>query len=77
MEPSRRGGQNAQKTGKNGEKMGKIWPKECEQGRGRGDHLRERMVVGEALDVVVEGIEARRRQDALRDSRRACVSGLL
>eukprot|EP01045_Picozoa_sp_COSAG04_P011415 COSAG04_NODE_735_length_10705_cov_33.479823_3_plen_59_part_00 len=57
--------------------MGKIWPQECEQGRDRGDHLRERMVVGEALDVVVEGIEARRRQDTLRNNRRACVSSLL
>ena len=28
-EPSRRGGENAQKTGKNGGKMGKIQPKKC------------------------------------------------
>ena len=31
LEPSRRGGENAQKTGKNGEKMGEIWSKTCEQ----------------------------------------------
>ena len=30
LEPSRRGGKNAQKTGKNGEKMGEIRPKKCE-----------------------------------------------
>ena len=30
LEPSRRDGENAQKTGKNGEKMGEIRPKECE-----------------------------------------------
>ena len=30
LEPSRRGGQNAQKTGKNGAKMGEIRPKKCE-----------------------------------------------
>ena len=39
MEPSRPGGENAQKTRKNGEKMGEIWPKKCEQGRDRTDHL--------------------------------------
>ena len=32
LEPSRRGGENAQKTGIFGEKMGEIWPKTCEQG---------------------------------------------
>eukprot|EP01045_Picozoa_sp_COSAG04_P030813 COSAG04_NODE_5480_length_1601_cov_1.990013_2_plen_183_part_00 len=30
LEPSRRGGENAQKTGKNGGKMGEIRPKKCE-----------------------------------------------
>ena len=30
LEPSRRGGENAQKTGKNGGKMGEIRPKTCE-----------------------------------------------
>ena len=30
LEPPRQGGENAQKTGKNGEKMGEIRPKECE-----------------------------------------------
>ena len=30
LEPSRRGGENAQKTGKNGEKMGEIRPKTCQ-----------------------------------------------
>ena len=30
LEPPRRDGENAQKTGKNGEKMGEIRPKECE-----------------------------------------------
>ena len=39
LEPSRPGGENAQKTRKNGEKMGEIWPKKCEQGRERRDHL--------------------------------------
>ena len=33
LEPSRRGGENAQKTRKNGEEMGEIRPKTCEQGR--------------------------------------------
>ena len=39
LEPSWRGGENAQKTGKNGEKMGEIRPKKCEQGKDRTDHL--------------------------------------
>ena len=30
LEPPRRDGENAQKTGKNGEKMGEIRPKTCE-----------------------------------------------
>ena len=30
LEPPRRDGENAQKTRKNGEEMGEIWPKECE-----------------------------------------------
>ena len=30
LEPPRRDGENAQKTGKNGEKMGEIRPKRCE-----------------------------------------------
>ena len=30
LEPPRRGGEDAQKTGKNGEKMGEIQPKMCE-----------------------------------------------
>ena len=30
LEPPRQDGENAQKTGKNGEKMGEIRPKECE-----------------------------------------------
>ena len=30
---------NAQNTGKNGGEMGEIWPKKCEQGRDRRDHL--------------------------------------
>ena len=32
LEPSRRGGENAQKTTKNGEKMGEIQPNKCEGG---------------------------------------------
>ena len=32
LEPPRRDGENAQKTGKNGEKMGEIRPKTCEGG---------------------------------------------
>ena len=39
LEPSRPGGENAQKTRKKGEKMGEIWPEECGQGRDRRDHL--------------------------------------
>ena len=39
LEPPRRDGENAQKTGKNGGKMGEIRPKTCEQGRERRDHL--------------------------------------
>ena len=39
LEPSRRDGENAQKTGKNGEKMGEIWSKKCERGRDGRDHL--------------------------------------
>ena len=30
LEPSRRGGENAQKTGENGEEMGEIWSKRYE-----------------------------------------------
>ena len=30
LEPSRRGGENAQKTRKSGKRMGGIWPKKCE-----------------------------------------------
>ena len=30
LEPSRRGGENAQKTGENGGKLGEIWSKTCE-----------------------------------------------
>ena len=33
LEPSRRDGENAQKMAKNGEKMGEIWSKTCEQGK--------------------------------------------
>ena len=39
LEPPRRDGENAQKTGENGEKMSEIWPKKCEQGKDRTDHL--------------------------------------
>ena len=39
LEPSRRGGENAQKTGKNGEEMGEIRSKKCERGKDRRDHL--------------------------------------
>ena len=35
LEPSRRGGENAQKTRKNGEKMGEIWSKTCEHRKGQ------------------------------------------
>ena len=41
----------------------------------RRNILREGMIIGEALDVVVEGVEARRRQDTLRTNRQASVSG--
>ena len=36
LEPSRRGGENAQKTGENGGKMSEIWSKTCEQGKQGG-----------------------------------------
>ena len=36
LEPSRPGGESAQKTGKNGGEMGEIWSKKCEQGKGQG-----------------------------------------
>ena len=39
LEPPRRDGENAQKTGKNGGKMGEISSKTCEQGRDRRDQL--------------------------------------
>ena len=39
LEPSRRGGENAQKTAKNGEEMAEMWSKTCEQGKERRDHL--------------------------------------
>ena len=39
LEPPRRDGENAQKTGKNGEKMGEIRSKKCEQGKDRRDQL--------------------------------------
>ena len=35
LEPSRRGGENAQKTEKNGGKMGEIWSKTCEHRKGQ------------------------------------------
>ena len=38
LEPPRRGGENAQKTGGNGGKMGEIWPKRCE-GVGKPPHV--------------------------------------
>ena len=44
LEPSRRGGENAQKTGKNRGKMGETWSKTCEQGKERRDHLGRRRV---------------------------------
>ena len=39
LEPPRRDGENAQKTGKNGEKMGEMRSKTCEQGKERRDQL--------------------------------------
>ena len=44
LEPPRRDGENAQNTGKNGEEMGEIWSKTCEQGKERRDHLGRRRV---------------------------------
>ena len=44
LEPARRGGENAQKTGKHREQMGEIWSKTCEQGKERRDHLGRRRV---------------------------------
>ena len=35
LEPSRRGGENAQKARKNGEEMGEIWSKTCEHRQGQ------------------------------------------
>ena len=53
LEPSRRGGENAQTTGKNWEKMGEIWSKTCEQGKERRDHLRRRRVpIPFAVDLI-------------------------
>ena len=51
LEPSRRGGEHAQKTGKNGEEMGEIWSKTCEQGKERRDHLGRRRVPS-AVDLI-------------------------
>ena len=51
LEPSRRGGENAQKTGKNGGKMGEIWSKTCEQGKERRDHLGRRRVPCTVVDL--------------------------
>ena len=42
LEPPRRGGENAQKTGKNGGKMGEIRPKKCEPRELTKDQLAER-----------------------------------
>ena len=39
LEPPWPGGGNAQKTRKNGAKMGEIRSKKCEQGKERRDHL--------------------------------------
>ena len=39
LEPCRRGGENAQKTGENGGKMGEIWSKKCGQGKDRAARL--------------------------------------
>ena len=53
LEPSRRGGENAQNTGKDGGKMGEIWSKTCEQGKERRDHLgRRRVPCTFAVDLI-------------------------
>ena len=49
LEPPRRDGENAQKTGKNGEKMVEIRSKKCEQGRERRDHLGRRLAGGQRV----------------------------
>ena len=46
LEPPRRGGENAQKTGKNGEKMGEIRPKKCEPRELTKDQLAGRILGG-------------------------------
>ena len=59
LEPPRRDGENAQKTGKNGGKMGEIWCKTCEQGKDRRDQLvgrAQRFVVSRGV-FFVSGVE--------------------
>ena len=57
LEPPRRDGENAQKTGKNGAKMGEIRPKKCGQGRERRDHLGpEEAILDEPLPEHVDAL---------------------
>ena len=51
LEPPRRGGENAQKTGESGGEMAEIWPKTCEQGKDRRDQLGEEMGLVFVVDV--------------------------
>ena len=59
LEPPRRGGENAKKTGKNGAKMGEVWPKKCEQGRDRRDQLEGiKLTVGPVYGLPGAGLAA-------------------
>ena len=51
LEPSRRDGENAQKTGKNGAKMGEIRPKKCEPRELTKDQLAGPLARAEALQA--------------------------
>ena len=55
LEPPRRDGENAQKTGKNGEKMGEIRPKRCEGRELTTDQLGGADRAGLALGVRLLG----------------------
>ena len=63
LEPPRRDGENAQKTGKNGEKMGEIQPKTCE-----GRELTKNQLAAHAARPALhaQGVHRVRHPDAAR-----------
>ena len=72
LEPPCRDGENAQKMGKNGGKLGEIWPKKCEQGKDGKDHLQVERVLGRHrhAEAVVHPIPHRECRVAVDDRHR-------